>query len=263
MFCVIQEIERKKPARPGGYKELKAYPMEMSFNGVRQKTKYCYEYTGERFERPIRTAYRVSIHESKRVHGVVTKKQYAVTTVGFYELAEYWIGDCILSNKLEAIAASLNTSTDTLWEIIGAKVDPLEARIKAEYQQTDEYKTKMKHEKILKAYRAKKEAFAKRYGVDEYEYCYNVFGEVMNQAYLDEITQAAEYRQRSYYESSNSNYSYSFNSFTNPTYTSEEKERLKRFYKSLSKLYHPDVNHDPNAHGDMVLLNRLKEEWEV
>ena len=120
-----------------------------------------------------------------------------------------------------------------------------------------------KHEKILKAYRAKKEAFEKRYGMDKYDCCYNVFGEVMNQAYLDEITQAAEYRQRSYYESSNSNYSYSFNSFTNPTYTSEEKERLKRFYKSLSKLYHPDVNHDPNAHGDMVLLNRLKEEWGI
>lgn len=266
MFCVIQELQRKKPALPGGYKELKAYPLQMSINGVRQKTKWLYEHTGERFERPIRTAYKISIHESKRVDGVVTKRQYTVTTVGYYDLAEYWIGDCIKSGKLEAIAAELNTSTDTLWEIINAKADPLEARIKAEYQQTDEYKTKTKHEKILREYQRLKQAFSKGYGVDadEYDYCYNVFGEVMNQAYLDEIIKAADRRQSygSYYESSGSTYSDS-KLFGSSAYTAEEKERLKRFYRSLSKLYHPDVNHDPTSNGDMVLLNRLKEEWAI
>lgn len=268
MFCVVQEIQRKKPNQYGGYRELEAYsPYE-----IRGRPKYSYRHTGGRFERPIRTAYKISIHESKRAGGVVIKKQYAVTTVGYYDLAESWIGDCVISKKLEAIAASLNTTTDELWTVINAKVDPLQERIKAEFEATPEYETRVKHEKILSKYNAKKAAFAKGWGVDAdtYDYCYNIFGEVVNQAYVDQIMAAGRQREQaysSYRKTASSNYSgYDHSKLfgsTSPTYTAADKERLKKFYKSLSKIYHPDLNHDTDTHAEMVLLNRLKEQWGV
>lgn len=268
MYCVIQEIQRKKP-NPYGYdRELEAYsPFE--FNGRR---KYAYRYTGGKFERPIRTAYKVSIHESERVGGVVTKKQCVVTTVDYYSLAEYWIGDCFLASRLDTIAVNLDTTTEHLWELINVKVDPLEARIKAEFAQTEEYKTHTKHEATIQTYQSKKHAFAKGWEVDPdtYDYCYDVFGNVVNQAYLDEINAASEQKQqsqRSYQKTTDSNYSsYDYSKLFGPassTYSDEDKGHLKKFYKSLSKIYHPDMNRDVDTHAEMVLLNKLKEEWGV
>lgn len=265
MFCVIQEIQRKKPSQYGEYRELEAYSPFI----VDGRPKYAYQYTGGRFERPIRTTYKISIHESKRVNGVVTKKQYPVTTVSYYSLAEYWIGDCIRGGKLEAIAVALDTSTDHLWELINAKVDPLEACIKAEFKKTAEYKAHVKHEKTLREYRRLKQAFSKGYSVDPntYDYCYNVFGEVMNQAYLDEIKAGAKQKERaysSYYESASGNYDYSkLFSSTVSSYTTVETAMLKKFYRELSKIFHPDKNLETDTHAEMVLLNRLKNEWGV
>ncbi len=92
MYCVIQEIERKKPNPYGASKELEAYsPFE-----IEGRAKWSYRYTDDKFERPIKTAYKISIHESRRVNGVVTKRQYVITTVDYYYLAENWIGDWLL-----------------------------------------------------------------------------------------------------------------------------------------------------------------------
>lgn len=265
MFCVIQEIQRKKPDRYGAYRVLEAYsPYEI--NG---RPKWGYRYTGDRFDRPIMTAYKVSIHESKRVNGVVTKQQLVVTTVSYYDLTEYWIGDCMRGGKLESIAASLNVTVENLWELINAKVDPLQERITSEFKKTEEYKTHAKHATILTKYSSKKAAFAKAYGVDPdtYDYCYNIYGEVMNQAYLDEIMEADRVRRetsRSYRAKPSGNYDYSkLFSASSGAYSAEDKAILKKFYKSLSKLYHPDMNRDIDTHAEMVLLNRLKEEWGV
>lgn len=106
---------------------------------------------------------------------------------------------------------------------------------------------------------------------DTYDYCFNVFGEVMNRAYLDEIKSAARQREQtrsSYRKSDSSNYSGSYDysklfGTASSTYSAEDKERLKRFYKSLSKIYHPDLNPATDTHEEMVLLNKLKEEWGV
>lgn len=270
MFCVIQEIQRKKANTYGAYRELEAY----SPYATDGKPKYSYHYTGGRFDRPIKTAYKISIHESKRVNGVVTKRQHVVTTVDYYSLAESWIGDCIVHKRLEAIAASLGATVDSLHYMIFTKVDPLQARIDAEFKETDEYKTRAEHEKILKRYRSKKDAFAKAYGVssDIYDYCFNVFGEVMNQAYLDEIIEADRKKQQtysSYYSTGSSNYTsggYDYSklfSSSSAAYSAEDKARLKKFYKALSKIYHPDMNLDMDTHAEMVLLNKLKEEWGI
>ena len=69
MYCVIQEIQLKKANPYGEYRELEAYSCS-AWNGL---AKWTYHYTGGRFERPIKTAYKISIHESRRVNGVVTR----------------------------------------------------------------------------------------------------------------------------------------------------------------------------------------------
>ena len=206
MYCVIQETQRKKPNKNGANKILEAYsPFDL--NG---KTKYSYQFTGERFERPIATAYKISIHESRRVNGVVTKKQIPITTVGYYDLVEWWIGDCVQTGKVESAAEALGVSIEAVWAAIDAKVNPLQERIKAKFAKTEEYKTKAKHDRILKKYFAKRTAFSKAYGVsiDVYDFCYNVFGEVMNQSYIDEIIEANKRRQSSssYRDRNQSNY---------------------------------------------------------
>lgn len=267
MYCVIQEVQRKKPNVYGHQPEIQVYSHEI--NGRR---KYHWQYAGERFERPILTAYKISIHESRRVDGVVTKRQYPVTTVGYYDLAEYGLWDCIRPGKVAAIAAAMGEPEDHLWDLLHAKVEPLQGRIEAEFAKTPEGKTYARHQKILEKHNSKKQAFAKRWGVDAdtYDYCYDVFGNVVNQAFIDSIMEAGRQREqahRSYRESSSStygSYDYSrlFGTATGP-YSDEDRVRLKAFYKALSKIYHPDMNRDTDTHAEMVLLNRLKEEWGV
>jgi len=201
----------------------------------------------------------------------LSKKQYPVTTVDYYSLTGGWVGDCFHEKKLIHIAENLNTSLDDIWALINAKVDPLQASIKAEYQKTEEYKTHTKHEQIIEKYQSQKQAFAKAYSVDadQYDYCYNVFGEVMNQKYLDEIIAAGRQRQRSYssyYERESSNYGgYDYSSLFTKTdsYSDDEKAHLKKFYRTLSKTYHPDVNQAVDTTEEMKLLNRLKDDWGI
>ena len=101
MYCVIQEVELKKKNVYGSYKELKVYTTEHIINNIKT-TWYRYCYGGEKFERPIRKAYKVSIHKSYREDGKVKKKQWVIGTMDYYSIATncYWIGDCIPSSSL-------------------------------------------------------------------------------------------------------------------------------------------------------------------
>jgi len=192
--------------------------------------------------------------------GVVAKKQFVVTTVDYYSLAEQGITECVKAEKMVSIATKLGISVDFLWELIAKKVDPLEDRIRREYGQSIECQTHIKHLFILSEYHAQKEKFARRYGVsdDTYDYCFNVFGEIMNQAYIDRIIEAHTWREKAY------NSSYDDAKLLNPAkskYNNEERLILHRFYRDLSKIYHPDRNPKGDTHNEMVCLNKVKKEW--
>lgn len=146
MYCVIQEIERKTEdlGRP---KELEVY----SWNKGDKKF-YSYRYSSERFIRPIKKAYKISIHKSYREDRKVKKKQYSIITMGYYDIYEFPLEDCVYSGKIKDLAAELGVTEEYVYNLIHKKLDPLYEQIKEEYEQTEEYKTSRKHSEIIRKY---------------------------------------------------------------------------------------------------------------
>lgn len=276
MFCVIQEINTKKPDKNGYPKEIISEVTESSFLG----RYFWHYYSSERFERPIKKAYRISIHESYRENGRVKKHQYPICTVNYYDLATdsftlYDWGD----SKIRAAAEALKVSEDIIYDLIEKKLQPIWDRVIAEFQQTEEYQVHQEHDRITTVYAAAKVKFNQMYGTSggEYDQCYDVFGILQNPQRLKEIQEAAkaareyEYRSqqesRSYYEKYYSNYgssqgsSYSNSNCSN--YSEEDKVLLKKFYRTLSKAFHPDSNPDKDTSTEMKMLNKMKQEWGI
>ncbi|ERI92135.1 hypothetical protein HMPREF1982_02676 [Clostridiales bacterium oral taxon 876 str. F0540] len=270
MYCVIQKVVNKKYDPYGEHKEIEVHSTTWSMNGV-SKTHYSYIYGGGRFERPIKDAYKISIHKSYRENGKLKKKQWVICTMGYYSLLHSWPGDCIVRSVLDKKLKDMGITEEELWNMVYIKLQPIINSVKVEFERTEEYKTKQKHKQILDKYLKDKEEFEKRYGKDTYDYCYDVFGTLRNEKYLKEIEsnyQAQQTYRNSYsgYQSNKqSNYSdYDFNSYykTNvSTYTEEEREYLKAIYKAAAMKLHPDIKKD-NGEG-MKLLNKLKNDWGI
>ena len=267
MFCVIQEIQLKKPNPYAASKELLIDTITWSINGV-TKRKYGYKFSSEKFERPIKTAYKITIHQSYRENGKVKKKQYYVGTVGYYDISSHSLFDYVSDSRIKDIAEQLGQKTDDVWDMINTKYESIESKVIAEFQETEEYKTEQMHDDILQTYRDAKADFAEQYQCDqsEYDYCYNVFGELVNADYLRQIKQKyeaqKEYERRSYQYKKESNYNYS--SYINSSasnYSDTEQVFLKKFYKTLASKFHPDITGDDGK--AMQLLNKLKEQWNV
>ena len=248
IFCVIQEIKNKTCNSKGQPKELQVSTNTFSQNG-RSQTYYSYYYSSECFERTNTTAYKISIHKSYREKGKVKKKQYVIATMGYYDLMEYWIGDFITDSKLNSITKELNITEEELWDIVYLKLQPLIDKATAEYEATDEYKVHKEHEAIIKAYREAESEFDAIYGQDRYKYCYDVFGNLRNKAYLEQLKQEYEKQKKaesSYYEKSYSNYNNNYNSSSyyrkeSSNYNDTDKVKLKKIYKTLAKNFHPDL----------------------
>lgn len=276
MYCVIQEIKTKKEDKNGKYKELRSDYIQCTYNGE-DHSYYAHSYGGECFKRPVRKAYRISIHESYRENGKVKKRQFVICTARYYELAEGWF--CLYDwggRRIEAAAKSLQVDEGIIYDLIDQKLNPIQDRIEAEFQQTEEFKVHQEHEEIQTLYAAKKAKFNEKYGVsgNEYDSCYDVFGNLKNKEKLEKIK--ADYKthkeyekqsrknSRGYYEDFYSNYGNSGSSYSgkiSSTYNSDEQGMLKQFYRTLSKAYHPDSNPDKDTSEEMKLLNKLKQGW--
>ncbi len=276
MYCVIQEIETKKANNNGHPKELISKFMEMSMNG-KDISHYYYGYSQERFDRPIKKAYKVSIHMSYRENGKVRKNQYVLCTVRYYDIADGWftIYD-YCERKITALCKQLKIDEVTIYDIVDAKINPLIESIQNEFEMTEEFKASQEHSRITTIYAAKKTEFNAKYGYSDYTYdqIYDVFGNLMNKEKLEEIKAAHKYRKeyeeksRSYQEKSYSNYSKFFSDSSGSYFASNhsnhgdgDKETLKQFYRVLSKKFHPDSNPDKDTSKEMKLLNTLKTEW--
>lgn len=278
MFCVIQEIKTHKSSI-GQSKRIEAYRSSWKLN---EEEYYSYQwcYSDEKFERPLRPSYRISIHQSYRENGRVKKRQFVICTARYYDIAEnmFTIYDSWYEKKISDIAEELSVEADEIYNILDAKILPLEKKIQEEYRETEEYKTYIKNRKILDEYSERKSEFAKKYEIeqDEYDKCYDVFGELRNPECLEKIKwkyklrKEYEKKSRSYQENFYSNYSKyfggggsSYHNTISDNHTDEDRETLKQFYRVLSKKFHPDANPDIDTSKEMQLLNRLKSEWGV
>lgn len=279
MFCIIQEIAVKKQDKNGYAKELKSEYIKMSFDNE-DMSHYYYTYSKEKFERPIKKAYRISIHKSYRENGKVKKHQFVLCTVNYYDLATDFFSIYDYCNgKIEQAALKLSKKENTeeiikkIYQLVNDKIEPLQKSIKKEFHATEEYITHKQHEVILTRYRKEKEAFTKKYGKDEYDKCYDVFGKLKDPERLKKIKEDYKFRKeyekrsrsyqeeffRNYYDRGNGGYDRGKKS--NHSISLEEKNMLKSFYRELSKKYHPDANKDRDTSKEMQLLNKLKEEW--
>jgi hypothetical protein len=284
MYCVIQKVLNKKPNKYGSYKSLEISSTTLIYEDSKE-TKYYYTYGGERFERPIRDAYKISIHKSYRENGHVKKKQWVICTVGYYDLIDSFIDEIIVSS-FEKKLAQMEVDGEYLWNLIQEKLQPLRNAVKEEFENTVEYKTTKQNEEIIRLYTETKKEFENKYGKDTYDYCFDVFGLLRNEEYLKHLQTVYKTRQQytrnsgyysnsygnyagsdnsSYYDANYSNYSYEdFSSYFTPkrsTYTEAEKQNLKKMYKVLALQFHPD-----RAEGNedvMKLINRVKEEWGI
>lgn len=274
MHCYIQEIQMKSSNSIGEGKELYVTTSNWTMNGI-PYTSYGYTYSDERFERPIKTAYKVTLHDKsyRNDKGKVRKNQYHVTTIRYYDFVDYYWGDCLLHSRIDDIAEEMNVDSETIWTEIESKLDALQDKVKAEFAQTEEYKAKKAHDAVLNEYRKKKTEFAEKYEVQENEYdrCYDIFGVLRNSEYLEKIKREfsarKEYEKRSSsyqreYRSNYNGYSGAYRTSTlNSGLSSEkEKEYYKKFYRTLAAKYHPDVTGDGEA---MKFLNKLKESWGI
>lgn len=276
MYCVIQEIERKKPDVNGEPLEIKPYESSFTIGGQPNVT-YGYSMSEERCQRPIRTAYKISIHRSYRENGKVKKQQVAICTMGYYDIADTtsWVGDYMTAHEWEEKQKQLGISEKELVKIIYAKLDPLIEQIQREFQQSEEGRLKKEHEKITKAYREAQEAFAREYECDrgEFQHCYDIFLKLRNPEYLKKVQAEHEARKeyerrsrensRGYYEKFRDNYSSGSSGFSFNVREEANQDILKQFYRVLSKKFHPDANPDIDTSEQMKVLNQLKQEWGV
>lgn len=265
MYCVIQEIELKKYNEYGAYKELEVYKREMKI-GNQEYISYNYRYTGGRFDRPIRKAYKISIHKSYRENGKVKKKQYSICTMSYYDIIDFGIYDCA-DRKVKALAEELNIDAENIYNLIYKKYDPLEERIRKEFEETEEYKVYSKHKSIIDAYTKARDKFEEKYGGDTYKHYYDVFGVLREPEKLEAFKKQYEAKkeyERSYYKNYKNNYSNNYSGYSSnkqSTYTDEEKAYLRKIYKAAAMKLHPDVSKDNGE--SMQFLNKLKEEWGI
>lgn len=264
MYCVIQEVELKK-ASNGNSKRLEVYTWDWTINGNYIK-KYTYRKSSECFDRPIKKAYKISIHESYRDNGVVKKRQWHIDTLEHYMLIEYGFELPTYKNGMEKKVQEMGVTEGELYEIIYNKLDPLIDRITTEYHKTDEYKAVLDQRKIIELHNRNENEFKEKYNSDEYDLCYDIFGELRNKDELyrikREFEKRKEYQRNSYkkaYENFKDNYNYSSSSYKindSSNFNDNEKKLLKEAFKLLSHKHHPDKGGSTET---MSIINNLKD----
>ena len=114
-------------------------------------------------------------------------------------------------------------------------------------------------------------------GLTEDALYYDVFGKLRTPEYLKKIKadfkakkeyeRRSREQSRSYYEKFYGNYGeYNSSGYCGTAasnYNEADKAMLKKFYRTLSKAFHPDSNPDKDTSEEMKMLNRLKSDWGV
>lgn len=263
MQCVVEEILRSEVNSIGAPKRIEVDMFEWSNHGESGKN-YTYHMSSERFERTKKEAYRIQIEENGEKH--------PVGTLSYYDFVDFSFSDCIGDRSVDGVAKAIQLSSEEIWKAIEETLTPLQEKIREEFSQTEEYQVNKKNQQTIKDYQERKRKFSMEWGVDatKYDRCYNVFGELMDSAYLDKIHQIVRDREK-FSENSRRKHKEAWRNFSgssdffssSPSFTVEDQEMLAKFYKVLAKKFHPDANPGVDTSREMQLLNELKKTWGV
>ncbi|POZ56420.1 hypothetical protein LYSIN_01203 [Lysinibacillus sphaericus] len=252
----------------GCSKKIEVSSTSWGYDGV-TKVKYSYKYSEEKFERNELDAYKISIHHSYREDGKVKKKQWAIGTVGYYDFIDHGSYDYLKVSQgmLDELGITEEEAIDMIYE----KLTPIEDMVKEEFEKTAEFREYQIQRRLIGRYSELKAQFRNKYGVDEYDYVYNIFGELMNKSHLEKLEQNLRYKEESeriqreqerkaydeYFKNFGNGSSYSSSQSSN--HTDDEKTMLKEIYRMASKKFHPDACGDDGS--KMKFLTKLKEQW--
>lgn len=262
MFVVIQEVQTRREQKCRTYERIEV--TEYTINGIRI---FSHVRGGKMFKRPIKKAYKISVHHSYRENGKLNKKQWGIITISYYDLIEYGLS---LFYPTQWKLDEMGITEDDLYGMIYEKLNPIIERITEEFQQTEEYKVQQEQKNIEMVHLSQEKVFDMMYGSGQYKRCYDVFGTLRNEEYLEKLKADKkaneEYQKRSKkfeedffknFNQGSNNRSYSNNVSSN--YTETDKPLLKKFYKVLAREFHPDTKN--GSEEAMKLINRLKEQW--
>ena len=116
MYCIIQEIENKK----------------------------------DKFNRPMKTAYKITLRESYRKDGKVKAAQWTIATIGYYELMENGY-DLHIKNQVENIANEIKRPFSEIYKIVKVKMDQLLSNLISDYIDSKEYFVKKEVRSIVES----------------------------------------------------------------------------------------------------------------
>lgn len=263
MFCAIRRVKNKKSTK-GRSKRIEVYTSKYED----EPTKYGYTYSQEKFERPPKDSYQISIQQSDFEHDKVQKKQWNIVTINYYDFIEdyYSWQDFISQEELNMLLKEMDITLDQLEYMVSKKLRLLIDEILSEWEHTEEYKVTCQIHNIIKKHHQRKASFELKWGRDTYDYIYDVFGRLRNVDFLDWL-QDPDKTKCSYQEYADkndhhdkSNYDRSSHKERLGKFSASEKILLKKFYRTLAKEFHPDINGNTEA---MTLINKLKSEWDI
>lgn len=258
MYVVVQKLTRKTVNSKGSAKRIEPY----SYTNFDGSTAYGYRHSEECFERKNNTAYKVTVRRSYRENGQVKQQQWSLFTASYYDLIEFCIDDFIIDSKVDKIIEEAQIKAADFWDMVYMKVQPIIDQIRLEYEATEEFKAECKNRQELEAYREREQKFKEQYGECFYNHIYDFYGNLMNKELLEQVKankKAQDDYYSRYYQNNYSNYNQSgYQRNANSNYIDEDKKaHLKKIYKKLSAMLHPD---NPNGSSEaMQMLNELKE----
>lgn len=258
MYVVVQKLTRKTVNSQGNAKCIEPYSY-IDFDG---STAYKYRHSEERFERKNNTAYKVTVRRSYRENGQVKQQQWSLFTASYYDLLEFCIDDFMTSSKVDKIIKEAEINVADFWDMVYLKVQPIIDQIRLEYEATEEFKAECKNRRELREYHERERKFKDQYGECFYNHIYDFYGNLMNEELLEQVKsnkKAQDDYYSRYYENYKSNYNSKDYQKSNDgiSIDGDKKARLKKIYKKLSAMLHPD---NPNGSSEaMQMLNELKE----
>lgn len=277
MYIYVKESVSKLKTK-GYAKELLTGTRELE-NGLIINTHW---YSDDYFIRNPKSTYSIFLCKSYRENGKSKTKQYKIATISYWDIAESYEDDFVdwlspefdnilwvkMLTKIDSILAedgclkglSEDEQKEYLYKIqddLSDKCDCFWNKIVNAFKKTKEYKVHEEHRQILEAYHTNKMNFLEDYDCypDEYDVCFDIYGRVTNSEYLSRI-------QSRHSESDfSSGRSTEKIIYRDANYSKIELQYLKKFYRTLSAKYHPDVN--SKTTGEMQFINKLKEQWGI